>query len=59
MIGDRLDSDLAGAAAAGIDGAIVLTGVTTREQAEAAERSRTGGGCRGPSHAGARDEDAF
>jgi HAD superfamily hydrolase (TIGR01450 family) len=36
MIGDRLDSDLAGAAAAGIDGAIVLTGVTTRDQAEAA-----------------------
>jgi glycerol 3-phosphatase-2 len=36
MIGDRLDSDLAGAAGAGIDGAIVLTGVTTRRQAEAA-----------------------
>ena len=36
VIGDRLDSDLAGAAAAGLDGAIVLTGVTTREQAEAA-----------------------
>jgi glycerol 3-phosphatase-2 len=36
MIGDRLESDLAGAAAAGIDGAIVLTGVTTRQQAEAA-----------------------
>jgi HAD superfamily hydrolase (TIGR01450 family) len=36
MVGDRLDADLAGAAAAGIDGAIVLTGVTTREQAEAA-----------------------
>ncbi len=36
MIGDRLDSDLAGAAAAGIDGAIVLTGITTREQAQAA-----------------------
>jgi ribonucleotide monophosphatase NagD (HAD superfamily) len=33
MIGDRLDSDLA---AAEIDGAIVLSGVTTREQAEAA-----------------------
>ena len=30
VIGDRLDSDLAGAAAAGLDGAIVLTGVTTR-----------------------------
>jgi glycerol 3-phosphatase-2 len=36
MVGDRLDSDLAGAAAAEIDGAIVLTGVTSREQAEAA-----------------------
>jgi glycerol-1-phosphatase len=36
MVGDRLDSDLAGAAAAGLDGAIVLTGITTREQAEAA-----------------------
>jgi len=36
MVGDRLDSDLAGAAAAGLDGAIVLTGVTTRDQAEAA-----------------------
>jgi glycerol 3-phosphatase-2 len=36
MIGDRLDSDLAGAAAADLDCAIVLTGVTTREQAEAA-----------------------
>jgi ribonucleotide monophosphatase NagD (HAD superfamily) len=36
MIGDRIDSDLAGAAAAGVDGAIVLTGVSTREEAEAA-----------------------
>lgn len=36
MVGDRLDSDLGGAAAAGIDAAIVLTGVTTLEQAEAA-----------------------
>jgi len=36
MVGDRLDSDLAGAHAAGIDGAIVLSGVTTREQAQAA-----------------------
>lgn len=32
MIGDRIDSDLVGAAAAGIDGAIVLSGVTSREQ---------------------------
>ena len=36
VVGDRLDADLAGAAAAGLDGAIVLTGVTSRQQAEAA-----------------------
>jgi HAD superfamily hydrolase (TIGR01450 family) len=36
VIGDRLDSDLAGAAGVGLDGAIVLTGVTTRAEAEAA-----------------------
>jgi glycerol 3-phosphatase-2 len=36
MIGDRLDSDLAGASAAGLDGAIVLTGTSTRAQAQAA-----------------------
>jgi HAD superfamily hydrolase (TIGR01450 family) len=36
VIGDRLDSDLAGAAASGLDGAIVLTGVADRAQAEAA-----------------------
>ena len=36
VVGDRLDSDLAGAHAAGLDGAIVLTGVTTREAAEQA-----------------------
>ncbi|HEY2259514.1 MAG TPA: HAD-IIA family hydrolase [Solirubrobacteraceae bacterium] len=36
VIGDRLDSDLAGAAAAGLDGALVLSGVATRDQAEAA-----------------------
>ncbi len=36
MVGDRLDSDLGGAAAAGLDCAIVLTGVTGREQAGAA-----------------------
>lgn len=36
MVGDRLESDLIGAAAVGIDCAIVLSGVTTREQAEAA-----------------------
>ncbi|MEO9024167.1 MAG: HAD-IIA family hydrolase [Solirubrobacteraceae bacterium] len=37
MIGDRVESDLAGAAAAGLDGAIVLTGVSTRAEAEAAK----------------------
>ncbi len=36
VIGDRLDSDLAAAAAAELDGAIVLTGVSTRAEAEAA-----------------------
>jgi HAD superfamily hydrolase (TIGR01450 family) len=36
VVGDRLDSDLAGAAAAGLDAAIVLTGVSDRAQAEAA-----------------------
>ncbi len=36
VVGDRLDADLAGAVAAGLDGAIVLTGVTSREEAEAA-----------------------
>jgi HAD superfamily hydrolase (TIGR01450 family) len=36
VIGDRLESDLAGAAAAGLDAAIVLTGVTSRAAAEAA-----------------------
>lgn len=36
VIGDRLESDLAGAAAAGLDAAIVLSGVATRTAAEAA-----------------------
>jgi HAD superfamily hydrolase (TIGR01450 family) len=36
VVGDRLDSDLAGAAAAGLDAAIVLSGVSTRIDAEAA-----------------------
>jgi glycerol-1-phosphatase len=36
VVGDRLDVDLAGAAAAGLDAAIVLTGVASREQAQAA-----------------------
>jgi HAD superfamily hydrolase (TIGR01450 family) len=33
VVGDRLDSDLAGAHAAGLDAAIVLTGATTRDEA--------------------------
>jgi glycerol 3-phosphatase-2 len=37
VVGDRLDADLAGAAAAGLDAAIVLTGVTSDEQARAAQ----------------------
>jgi HAD superfamily hydrolase (TIGR01450 family) len=36
MIGDRVDADLGAAHAAGIDGAIVLTGASDREIAEAA-----------------------
>jgi glycerol 3-phosphatase-2 len=35
MIGDRVESDFVGATAAGLDGAIVLSGVSTREEAEA------------------------
>jgi HAD superfamily hydrolase (TIGR01450 family) len=37
MVGDRIDADLGGAHAAGIDAAIVLTGVADRETAEAAK----------------------
>lgn len=36
VVGDRLDSDLAGAAAAGLDGAIVLSGSTGADAAHAA-----------------------
>ena len=36
VVGDRLDSDLAGAAAAELDAAIVLTGITTKAEAQAA-----------------------
>jgi HAD superfamily hydrolase (TIGR01450 family) len=36
VVGDRVDVDLAGAAAAGLDGAIVLTGVSTAFEARAA-----------------------
>jgi HAD superfamily hydrolase (TIGR01450 family) len=34
MVGDRLDSDIEGAAAAGLETILVLTGATDREQAE-------------------------
>jgi len=37
VVGDRLDADVEGARAAGADGAVVLTGVTTAEQAAAAD----------------------
>jgi HAD superfamily hydrolase (TIGR01450 family) len=37
VVGDRLDTDAAGARAAGLDCAIVLTGATTREMADAAD----------------------
>jgi glycerol 3-phosphatase-2 len=36
VVGDRLDADLAGAHAAGLDGAIVLTGATGEREARAA-----------------------
>ncbi|HWT94120.1 MAG TPA: HAD-IIA family hydrolase [Solirubrobacteraceae bacterium] len=36
VIGDRLDADLAGAHAAGLDGAVVLTGATSPAEARAA-----------------------
>lgn len=36
VVGDRLDVDLAGAASVGLDGAIVLTGASSREEAESA-----------------------
>ena len=38
VVGDRLDADLAGAHAAGLDGAIVLTGATGIAEATAAQR---------------------
>lgn len=37
VVGDRLDSDIAAAAKAGLDSVLVLTGGTSREEAEAAE----------------------
>lgn len=39
VVGDGLDSDLAGAVAAGLDGAIVLTGVSTLAQAKMASEA--------------------
>ena len=43
VVGDRLDSDLAGAAAAGLDGAIVLTGATSAAEARAAGQGEDAG----------------
>jgi ribonucleotide monophosphatase NagD (HAD superfamily) len=40
VIGDRLDSDVAGAAAAHLDAALVLTGDTTAEKAEKAKKPK-------------------
>jgi glycerol 3-phosphatase-2 len=37
VVGDRLDADVEGARATGLDGAVVLTGATTAEQAAAAD----------------------
>ncbi len=36
IVGDRLDTDVAQGKRAGVTAALVLTGVTTREQAEGA-----------------------
>jgi HAD superfamily hydrolase (TIGR01450 family) len=41
-VGDRLDADVQGAWAAGLDAALVLTGATTREQAQAAAQRDEG-----------------
>lgn len=41
VVGDRLDSDVAGAHAAGLDAAVVLTGATTRAEAELQTRTET------------------
>jgi HAD superfamily hydrolase (TIGR01450 family) len=42
VVGDRLDSDVAGAKAAGLDAVVVLTGATSRDEAEKAMKA--GGG---------------
>ena len=42
VVGDRLDTDIAAAAAAGLDAALVLSGSTSRSQAEAVEREADG-----------------
>ena len=41
VVGDRLETDIDGAAAAGWDSALVLTGISTRAQAEAAAHAPT------------------
>jgi glycerol-1-phosphatase len=43
VVGDRLDSDVDGARAAGLDAALVLTGSTDRAAAEAALAAADGG----------------
>lgn len=40
VVGDRLDSDVAAAAAAGLDSALVLSGGTSRDEAKAAREPR-------------------
>jgi len=42
VVGDRLDSDIAGAHAAGLDAALVLTGATSRAEAEAEAETENG-----------------
>jgi glycerol 3-phosphatase-2 len=50
-VGDRLDADVGGARAAGIDGAIVFTGSTTAAEARAAESGPTGPALTAPTRA--------
>ena len=40
MVGDLLSGDIAGAQAAGLDGALVLSGATTQAEADAAPEPR-------------------